>query len=187
MSFKIKHLAPLATLLAVGAVNAHTLDLAINDDAVGFDFTTQIPKSELNLGAGLLHHQDLGDAFYGSLFVADNVNKQSGILAGIGARYYFIDADEIDQDGTALGIGGFMNWDVPGVPNLSLRGDLYYAPDVLSFGEVEKFVDFSGRVQYRLIEQAWVYLGYRRAKVSPEEGNNQNIDEGAMIGVMVWF
>lgn len=187
MSFKIKHLAPLATLLAVGAVNAHTLDLAINDDAVGFDFTTQIPKSELNLGAGLLHHQDLGDAFYGSLFVADNVNKQSGILAGIGARYYFIDADEIDQDGTALGIGGFMNWDVPGVPNLSLRGDLYYAPDVLSFGEVEKFVDFSGRVQYRLIEQAWVYLGYRRARVSPEEGNNQNIDEGAMIGVMVWF
>lgn len=187
MSFKIKHLAPLATLLAVGAVNAHTLDLAINDDAVGFDFTTQIPKSELNLGAGLLHHQDLGDAFYGSLFVADNVNKQSAILAGIGARYYFIDADEIDQDGTALGIGGFMNWDVPGVPNLSLRGDLYYAPDVLSFGEVEKFVDFSGRVQYRLIEQAWVYLGYRRAKVSPEEGNNQNIDEGAMIGVMVWF
>lgn len=186
MSLKIKYFAPVA-LICAGAVQAHTLDLSINNDAVALDYTTQIPKSELNLGAGLLHHEDLGDAYYGSLFVADNVNKQNGFLAGIGARYYFVDADEVDQDGTALGIGGFLNWDVPGVPNLSLRGDLYYAPEVLSFGEVEKFVDFSGRIQYRLIEQAWVYAGYRRARLSPEEGYNQNIEEGGMVGVMVWF
>ena len=169
------------------SAQAHTVDLGINDDAVALDFTTQIPKSELNLGAGLLHHDDKGDLFYGSLFVADNVNKQSGVLAGIGARDYFIDADLIDQDGTALGIGGFLNWDVPSVPNLSLRGDLYYAPKVLSFGEIEKFVDFSARVQYRIIEQAWVHAGYRIAEAGPEEGPDQDIDEGLFFGLMIWF
>lgn len=187
MPSSIKRFFPLTAILAIGSAQAHTLDLAINNDAVGFDFTTQLRKSELNLGGGILHHKDGGDAYYASVFVADNVNKQSGILAGIGARYYFIDADEIDQDGTALGLGGFVTWDIPSVPNLSLRGDLYYAPDVLSFGEVETYADFSGRVQYRLIEQAWVHAGYRRARVSPEEGDDQNIDEGGFIGLMVWF
>lgn len=187
MSSSKKMLALLASTMTVCAAQAHTFDLAINQDAVGVDFTTQIPKSELNVGGGLLHHEDNGDAFYGSVFVADNVNKQNGILAGVGARYYFIDADEINQDGTALGLGGFINWDVPGVPNLSLRGDLYYAPDVLSFGEIETYADVSARVQYRLIEQAWVHAGYRRAKVSPEEGRDTNIDEGGFLGLMVWF
>lgn len=169
------------------SVQAHTVDLGINDDAVALDYTTQIPKSALNVGAGFLHHNDNGDAFYGSLFVADNVNKQSGILAGLGARFYFIDADKIDQDGTSLGLGGFINWDVPGVPNLSLRSDLYYAPDVVSFGEIEKFVDFSARVQYRIIEQAWLHAGYRLAEASPEEGRDQKIDEGLFFGLMIWF
>lgn len=177
----------IAAALAATIAQAHTFDIALNQDAVGLDFTTQIPKSELNLGAGLLHHQDDGDVFYGSLFVADNVNKETGILAGLGARFYFINADKIDQDGTALGLGGFINWDIPTVPNLSVRSDLYYAPDVLSFGEVKTYTDFSARVQYRLIEQAWVHAGYRRAKVDPEEGRNQNIDEGAFVGLMLWF
>ena len=182
-----KKLAFAAALLATTSVQAHTLDLSINQDAVGLDFTTQIPKSELNVGGGLLHHKDNGDAYYASAFVADNVNKQNGILAGIGARYYFINADEIDQDGTALGIGGFINWDIPTVTNLSVRGEVYYAPDVLTFGEIKTYADATVRAQYRLIEQAWVHAGYRRAKVSPEEGRDMNIDEGGFVGVMVWF
>jgi len=187
MSSRTKIFALAAATLTASAVQAHTFDLAINQDAVALDFTTQIPKSELNVGGGLLHHDDNGDAYYLSAFVADNVNKQNGILAGVGARYYFIDADEIDQDGTALGLGGFVNWDIPGVPNLSLRGELYYAPDVLSFGEIETYADGSIRLQYRLIEQAWVHGGYRRSKVSPEEGRDTNIDEGGFVGILVWF
>lgn len=177
----------LAACGAAASVQAHTIDLGINDDAVALDYTTQIPKSALNVGAGFLHHDDNGNAIYGSLFVADNVNKQSGVLAGIGARFYFLDADRIDQDGTSFALGGFLNWEVPGVPNLSLRGDLYYAPDVLSFGEIENFIDFSARIQYRVIEQAWLHAGYRFAEVSPEEGRDQKIDEGLFIGLMLWF
>ncbi len=187
MFSRTKIYAVVAATFIAGTAQAHTLELAINRDAVALDFTSQIPKSALNVGGGLLHHDDNGDAFYASAFVADNVNKQNGILAGVGARYYFVDADEIDQDGTALALGGFLDWDIPGVPNLSLRGDLYYAPDVLSFGEIETYVDGSIRLQYRLIEQAWIHGGYRRAKASPEEGHDVNIDEGGFFGILVWF
>lgn len=166
---------------------AHTIDLAINNDAVSLDFTSQLRKSELNVGGGALHHTDNGDMFYASLFVADSVNKESGILAGLGGRYYFIDADLIDQDGTALGLGGFLTWDLPNVPNVSLRGDLYYAPDILTFGEFESFYDFSARIQYRIIERAWIHAGYRRAEAGPEEGRDQNIEEGGFVGIMIWF
>ncbi|MGC1508407.1 YfaZ family outer membrane protein [Ketobacter nezhaii] len=174
------------TCFAVSA-NAHTLDLSLNNDAVGLDYTTQVSQSEVNVGAGILHHQDNGDAYWGSFFVADNVNKQSGILAGLGGRLYYIDADKQNNSGTALGLGGFVNWDLPNVTNLSLRSDFYYAPDVLAFDEVKRFVDFSARVQYRVIEQAWIYLGYRNAEMKGTSGSDQKIDEGVNVGLMLWF
>lgn len=177
----------IAMLLASAQVRSHTLDFSLNNDAVGVDFTTQMTKSELNFGAGLLHHQDNGDVYYGSLFVADNVNKQSGILAGLGGRAYFIDADRTDESGTALGLGGFINWEIPSVPNLSLRSDLYYAPDVLSFDEINGYIDFTARIQYRLIEQAWVYLGFRHAEAKTDAPGKTKLDESGNIGLMLWF
>lgn len=166
---------------------SHTLDLNLNNDAVNLDYTTQISDSELNVGGGLLHHQDNGDVYYGTLFVADNVNKQKAILAGIGGRLYYMDADKGDASGTAMGLGGFINWEIPTVTNLSLRSDFYYAPDVLAFDEVKRYMDFSVRVQYRVIEQAWLYVGYRNAEMKPEQGSNLTIDEGGLLGVMLWF
>ncbi len=183
----LKKLSAIATLACAANVQAHTLDLGINDDAFALDYSTQIPKSELNVGAGTIHHKDDGDLFYASLFVADSVNKETGLLAGLGGRAYYIDSETLGADGKALGLGGFLNWDIPSVPNLSLRGDLYYAPDVLTFDEIENFIDFSARVQYRIIEQAWVYAGYRRAELEDELGNDANIEEGAMLGMMIWF
>ncbi len=174
-------------LAASAVARAHTLDLNLNNDTVAVDYTTQIQKSEVNIGAGLLHHQDNGDVYYGSFFVADNVNKQSGLLAGIGGRAYYVDADRSDENGTAVGLGGFVNWDIPTVTNLSLRSDLYYAPDVLAFDELEGYMDFTARVQYRLIEQAWVYLGYRYAEAKTESPGKSKLDEGGHLGVMIWF
>lgn len=187
MSFSRPLIAIAIASMTVTFAQADTLDLAISNDAISLDFTTQIRKSELNVGAGALHHKDNGDILYGSLFVADNVNKHSGILAGLGGRFYFIDADQTDEDGTALGLGGFVNWDIPTVPNLSLRGDLYYAPNMLTFGEFDSFYDFSARIQYRIIERAWVHAGYRRAEVGPKDGRDQNIEEGGFAGMMIWF
>lgn len=179
----------LTTFLVVISANAytHTLDLNLNNDVVALDYTTQIEKSELNVGAGLLHHQDNGDVYYGSFFVADNVNKQSGILAGIGGRAYYVDADRSDESGTAIGLGGFLNWEIPTVTNLSLRSDFYYAPDVLSFDEIEGYTDFNARVQYRIIEQAWIYLGYRYTEAKTEGPGKAKLDEGGHLGIMLWF
>lgn len=172
---------------AVTGVQAQTLDLSINNESVGVDYTNQISGTEVNFGAGLLHNQDNGDAYWASLFVADNVNKQAGILAGIGGRLYYLDADQYDNRGTAVGLGGFVNWDIPTLTNLSLRGDLYYAPDVLSFDEVSRFTDFSLRVQYRIIEQAWLHVGYRHADMKGQSHDNQTIEEGMNLGIMLWF
>ena len=166
---------------------AHTVDLNLNDDVVALDYTTQLDKSELNVGAGLLHHQDNGDVYYGSFFVADNVNKQSGLLAGIGGRAYYFDIDRSDESGTAIGLGGFLNWDVPTVTNLSLRTDMYYSPDVLSFDEVKGYLDFTARIQYRVIEQAWIYLGYRNAEAKTDAPGKAKLDEGGHLGIMLWF
>ena len=180
--------ASVFTLLLSSWANAHTLDLSLNNSAVGLDYSTQLNSSELNLGAGLLHHEDNGDVYYGSLFVADNVNKQSGLLAGLGGRLYYMDNDTSDASGTAVGIGGFINWEVPTVTNLSLRTDLYYAPDVLAFDDISRYLDFTARIQYRIIEQAWIYLGYRNAEVEPADSNDdQTFDEGGHIGIMLWF
>lgn len=177
----------LITILFSLSAQAHTVDFHLNNDAVSFDYTNRLTDSALNLGAGILHHQENGDSYYGSLFVADNINKQSNLLAGVGGRLYYINMDSPNIQGATLSLGGFINYDIPNITNLSVRGDIFYAPDVLSFDDVEKNLDLSVRVQYRIIEQAWVYLGYRHAEVSPVRGPDQTIDEGGHIGLMLWF
>ena len=184
---KLLRLLATSLLIASGLASATTLDLSLNNDAVALDFSTRLSDSELNLGAGLLHHQDNGDAYYGSIFVADNVNKQAGLLAGVGGRVYYLDADKRDASGTAVGLGGFVNWEIPSVTNLSIRSDLYYAPDVLAFDEVKKYLDFSARIQYRIIEQAWIYAGYRNTELKPSKGSNVKLDEGGHLGILLWF
>ncbi len=183
-----QYLVTLTLAMFSASVSAHTLDLTLNNKAVGLDYSTQVTEAGLNVGGGLLHHEDNGDAYYGSLFVADNVNEQSNLLAGIGARFYYLDEDEGDLSGTAVGIGGFINWEIPAVPNVSLRTDIYYAPDVLAFDDISRYLDFTVKIQYRIIEQAWLYIGYRNAEMeSASNGNDFEIDEGGHLGIMLWF
>lgn len=179
-------------LTASAASHAHTLDLSINNEAVALDYATQMEGTASNFAVGTLHHQDNGSAIYAGLFVADNINKQKGLLAAIGARGYYIDGDYKESSGAAVALGGFVDYEIPQVPNLSVRADLYYAPDVLSFENLSNYTDLRARVQYRLIEQAWVYVGYRNAYLKRDAGRNQGdktrtLDEKANFGLLIWF
>lgn len=168
---------------------AQTLDLTLNNSAVAIDYSARMSDSELNLGAGFIHNEDKGDAYYASLFVADNVNMQSNFLAGVGGRIYYVEEDKFELSGIAVGVGGFLNWEIPAAPLVSVRADFYFAPDVIAYEDLSGLMDFSARIQYRIIERAWVYLGYRTLEVSPleDEGPDRKIDDSANVGIMIWF
>lgn len=165
---KLRYL-PFITLVCVaytGATQASSLDLNLSDDAVFARFATPINNTGLEADVSFLHHEEDGEpdrniAAVGFHLVADAAQGVTPFQVGIGAKLFFLDATVVE--GGALGVGGHVRYTFPSYNRFAIAGNLYYAPDITSFGDTTKYLQFGIRAEYEILRQANVYLGYRRA------------------------
>lgn len=73
--------------------------------------------------------------------------------------------------------------DVP----LAAVGHVFFAPDILSFGEAEEVVDFGGRVEARFLERATGFVGIRVLNFERQGGGEDTIIDGLTGGVRFTF
>ena len=128
----------IAGLLASGAAVATELDLSVNADAVklGAEFDV---TNNLRLGGNWLYHQDKGHVLTGDAHVTGNAAPSLQTLrAGLGLLLAYVDSDEsTKEDGFGIPLGGFVRYTLPQYDRISFGGSLYYAPGVLSFGDLD--------------------------------------------------
>lgn len=164
---------------------ASQVDLDINDETVHIAIASQPSRKNLNLSASILHHEDDGDVYAIGAFVQSPINNRQDLHGALGGRLYYMDAD--GPDGYGLGLGGEIGFKIPQITDLSLHAELYYAPKVLTFNDVDRFIDTSIRLKYRVLEQGSIYVGYRKQEVDIEHGDKTDIDKGAHIGISLQF
>src|SRR6056297_3385357 len=70
----------------------------------------------------------------------DATGGRNPLKAGLGVRLLQVDPDIGPDDGTVLPIGGFVNYTLPEYDRFVVGGSLYYAPEVLSFGDRKSVV-----------------------------------------------
>lgn len=169
------------TLTAPSIAFADTFSGDINDDAFKFQYTAANASSNLDLNASILYHDDNGQIYT----VGGNVTGQSlhkaNVHGSLGGKLYYLDLD--GYDGVAIGLGGQANILIPKVHGLSFQIEAYYAPSVLSTGDIEHHIDFTGKAKYRVLDNGSVYLGYRKAHVDIENAGDGDVDEGFHIGL----
>lgn len=73
--------------------------------------------------------------------------------------------------------------DVP----LAAVGHVFFAPDILSFGEAEEVVDFGGRLEARFLERTTGFVGIRVLNFEREGGGDDTIIDGLTGGVRFTF
>ena len=182
-------------LFLLGAVStvasADNIDINLRDEAIRASYTMQSKNGGAGLSTelGLLYSEDkekLDDTLYHlGLHVSGENWSQSGTFdISIGGRVYYTSPD--DYDLAALGFGGAIRFSP--AHRFGIGGHVYYAPDITSFMDAKSFLETGIRVDYQILPQAFLYVGYRQIEVDIVDGpKDVELDDDAHVGFKLLF
>jgi hypothetical protein len=181
-------LIALAGLLWSTCAPADEFDFSFNADAVRGQYARPFGASAVQWDVGWLHHQDNGDVIHGSVSLTGKASEgRYPVRGGLGLRLVYTDGDLRDQDGYAAAVGGFFTYVIPRYNRFSLGGHAYFAPEVLSMGDMEEYQDFSLRLNYNLLRDADVYVGARYVRGEYDDVRAARFDTGMHVGFALRF
>lgn len=182
------YLSLLGLTLCCAQAVADAVDLSFNSDAARVQYVRDLRSNSLNLDAGWLHHTDNGNVVHVGLHLADMASGgKNPLQAGLGGRVVYTNGDLSNQDGFAIPIGGYLRYTIPRFNRVSVGGEIYFAPKVLSLGDAEKYEEYSFRVGYNLMREADVYIGARYVKGEYKKAPDARYDTGMNIGITLRF
>lgn len=88
--------------------------------------------------------------------------------------------------GEALAVGGFLQYQLPDYNRIGFGAHIYYAPGVIAFGGLDRFLEYGVRADYQVLRNANVYIGYRQVKAD-FGADFYNMDSGFHIGMQLNF
>lgn len=189
-----KGTAALAALCGVfGTAHAEVFDLSIGDES--FRAALYGPLARIAEGRqgqydlGLLmrpeREDDLFMAHAGVLVTGDAGAQQFDLAAGLGVRGVYIGSD--DESGGGLALGGQAEARFPGYERVGFSAYGHFAPEVLMLGEFEQYYEIGTAVDYQVLRDASVYVGYRNVNVELENGTDITADNGFHGGLRLSF
>ncbi len=174
--------------MAAAQTPARAFDISLNGDVVAADFAWRVGQGKLAANVGWLHNQDRGDIGFVAMHLVDDASSGNQPLkAGLGLRAVYIDPDAVDADGTAVALGGFARYVLPNADRFHIGGHLYFAPEVVSFGDITQYYDFGVRLGYNVVRDADVYVGVRSIKTDLDGGGDVSFDNGLHLGFRFRF
>ena len=189
----LSRLAALVFLTFATAAMADTADLNLRNSSAQFQYSMQMSreslgKTELQLGA--LYSDDnnnrntLGDV---GVLVKDEVgSKAPGFSVGVGVKG--LAAHTAGTNESAIALGGLMRYSPPSISHMGILGLAYFSPNITTFGDADRYFEYRVQVEYLVIPNAAVYIGYRDIEFNLNTGlGNTTLDEGAFIGVRMSF
>ncbi len=177
-------------LMTTSAVKADTLDLNLNNDSVQLLYISPFTSDEglggASLEVGMVYTE--ADDYLGiiGLDIKGEAGSGSpGLIAGVGVRGYGVGTNRADIG--ALAIGGLLQYSPPSLSRLGIVGQIYYSPEILTFMDGEHLQSAEFRVEYKVLTQAVVYLGYRNIDADLDNGGSIDIDDGGHLGLRFMF
>lgn len=167
---------------------ASELDFRLSNDAVNVNFASSSDSSPLSIGLGHFY-RDEGDAINITNLDIHTVgqtaigNLPTTVLLGMQAVYM----SEDKFKGSATAIGGTVRSNLPDTPGLSLEGTVYYAPDILSYGDSDSYARARAQLNYRVIENADLIGGYRYLRTGIKDAGHRTFESGVYIGLRMNF
>lgn len=174
---------------AVALAQGSGLDINISNNSVRAAYDTELTLSGLDLSFEGMHNTDRGEFAGVGLGLRANANPGgSPVYAQIGAKALWINpAYRGVSSGTAIALGGGVNFALPQYNRLSFGGYIYWAPSVTSLGNSKRFLEEEARAGYRILPNGTVYLGYRHVVARFTNTDDLMIDNGFNLGFSIRF
>jgi hypothetical protein len=184
--------ATIALLFAANtAVTAGELDISLSNDTAQVRYYAPMSHSkyghtDFDVGALYTENDDLM-ASAGMMMSGDAGSRAPGVHLGVGFRGYGVSFDNINKDLFALTLGGEVLVVPPSERRLGIAFFGNFAPDITTFGDAGQFSEVGGRVQYEVLPEASVYVGYRQIKADLDPGATVTLDKGLHVGLKMKF
>lgn len=183
----------LALLACSGAAQAEIVDFSVGDNsfrlAVYGPLSRLIDNTKGQYDVGVVLRPKTSDDLLvvhtGVLLTGDAGFKDADVAAGLGLRAVYIGRD--DDSGGAVALGGQIETRFPGYERIGFSLYGYFAPGASSFGQVEKYHELGVGVDYQLLRDASIYLGYREIKTDIAEYDGIKADDSVHVGVRLSF
>lgn len=164
-----------ALLLSVG-VQAGELSTSMGNEYFGAHYSHDI--NQYKLSADLLHNFDVEDTIA-------NIGLGKNILLGantltVGAKVNLIDLKYLNTE-YAVSFGADLA--IPLTSQFSIYGSAYWAPDLSSSGELNRYVDASAGVRFNISKPLAIDLGYRYSQAEFELGASRTVADGLYAAV----
>jgi hypothetical protein len=182
-----------AMVLAAGAASAESVSFGLSNDSYRFGLTG--PLSRVFSGVdgkydlGFIQRNDNGEHSYaghvGLLASGDAGLRDVKLNAGVGLRAVL--AGGHGEHGGAVAPGIELDLRVPGYERVGILAHGYYAPSVVSFGDLDNYRDVGGGLSYQINRSAVVSVGYRNVRFGVDGGGDITIDNGFFIGLGLIF
>lgn len=164
---------------------ADSVDINLSDDSVQLTYAATFRSAEITVGGLNNSDQDDWAAHVGLVSLGTKRSMKSRSEVGLGGRIYAASAN--DNDVLALALGGQFRW-FPGDGIIGLGGQFFYAPDIVTGRDAERFWEASVRLEFEVVRQSSsIYLGYRKVETRLDNGPDVTLDDGGHVGVYIRF
>lgn len=184
------HRAGLFLVLASAAFAAQgaNLDFNLASNAAAVDFSTNLTDTGLEAGLGYMHHTDRVDVIDASLDLSGNASPVgSPLIFGVGGKFFYVSPKGGIGNGEALGVGAHFRWTWPTFNRFALGGELYIAPSIVSFQNVDRYWQGKFTANYQVLRTADVYVGYRYVSAAFNGSSNVTLDSSIIVGMSLTF
>ena len=168
---------------------AQEFRMDVRDNAFGARYGTLIDLSEEGQyevsGTALVGKDDRKALGIGFHAVDNAYTVETPVFVGLGGRVLWVDAGF--ESGTVLAFGANGRMTVPDMDRFAVTAHAYFAPSITSFGGADSFYEVALRGEYQVLENAWIYAGYRRADADFEAAPSVAIDSGIHLGMRFTF
>ena len=178
----------LVLLSAACACRADNLDFNLASNAVAADFTVPLTSTGGEGDLGYLHHSGRADVAQAGFDLTGNASPVgSPAIFGVGVKAFYINPKFVDENGLALGIGGHFRYTWPTYNRFAIGGELYYAPNIVSFRNTDRYLQTSVRGAYQILRNADIYVGYRYITAAFGGGPSVTLDSSIIVGMSLTF
>ncbi len=190
----LHRLIALSLLTISSTALADTVDINLRDSSAQIQYRSSmgrdaLGKTEFHMGVLYVNSRNVMGDF--GLLVKDELGDNApGFSVGVGFKGVIArvtGGNPVVSDASALALGAMLRYSPPSSRRLGIVGQVYLSPNIVTFGDADRYVETDARLEFEVIPQAVAYLGYRRIGFGLKNKPYAILDEGAHIGVRISF
>ncbi len=161
-------------------VEADRLSFGLQDKSASVAFAAQVAPQAL-VTSEYLYHTDNGSLFDVGLHAT---HKKGVHELGVGGKLVAAFGKQ-SRTGQALAFGGLYRAAI--IRDLYVGASAYYSPTVLGFGDVSRHLQWDANLEYALMPNASLMLGYREVKMEFDSKPKLTLTDGFYLGLALQF